>query len=359
MKKLLFVYGGKSVEHDISIITSLQVMKIAEKNYDIIPVYVDRNGAWWTGKNLQKSSIYADFHRKVKRKRRVFACFGQGCFLIGKRLVSPDVAIVCSHGINGEDGSVSAILEQVGIPYSCSSILSSAITMDKAVTKIILKNEGILNPEFVTLKRGESFVKVLENIEFPVIVKPANLGSSVGIGVAKTEIELREKAEVAFNFDDKILVEKFLTGSREFNCACFKYKDKLFTSKVFEVSKGDFFTFEEKYLKESEKNKIEIDEELKSKIIKLTKKTYSSLDCFGIVRVDFLFKDDTLYVNEVNNIPGALSCYMFEEKFDEILDLLVDESIRRFENKKRISYSFNSDALKVFEKEQDAIVVKK
>ena len=361
MEKLVFIYGGKSVEHDISIITALQTMKIAQKNYEVLPIYIDKEGKWWSAKNLSEVRIYCDFDKKAKKKKQVLPVFGQKCFMFGKKRVEPACVFVCCHGLNGEDGSVSAILQLLNVPYSCCSILSSALSMDKEMTKLLLKEREIQSPDFYTLKRAEYNKEDFSScgLDFPVIVKPANLGSSVGIGVANNESELKEAIEIALNFDDKVLIEKFLSNSREFNCACFCYNGKLFVSKVAEVQKGNYFTFDEKYIRNDNKSQVKLDDKIESEVKELTKKTYIALECFGIVRVDFLYKDETLYVNEVNSIPGALSCYLFDMKFDEILDLIVEESKKRNEEKQNINYSFKSDALKIFESEEKFCSFKK
>lgn len=349
MKKITIIFGGKSVEHDISIITGLQIINIAKKNYEIFPIYVDGEGRWWTAKNLDDVKIYSDFSKKAIKKRKVHLSLGEGCFMVNKKKVQVLSSIICLHGVNGEDGQISALLEAAKIPYSCSGVLSSSVTMDKSLTKIVLDYNNIKNTKFVTINKGEMIN--LEGFEFPVIIKPANLGSSVGISVAKNIDELKVGLEVAFKFDHKVLIEQYLKDCEEFNCACLEYNGKYFVSNVLAVSKGEIFSFDEKYIKNGSYNEIKISSDLKKDIEDLTKLTYKTLQCFGVVRVDFLYKDEILYVNEVNNIPGALACYLFNERFDEILDLIIDESIRREEKKKEIEYSFKSDALKIFENE--------
>ena len=356
MEKIAIIFGGKSVEHDISIITGLQMMKIAKKNYDILPIYIDSEGVWWTAKNMDDVRIYHNFKKDAKRKKSVLVEFGKRAFIINKKRQEVVMALVCLHGLNGEDGFISAVLEGAGICYSCSNILSSVITMDKEITKIVLSHHGIKNTNFVSIKRGEKLN--VQGLKFPLIVKPANLGSSIGISVAKDEEELKKDMEIALNFDNKVLIEEYLESAEEFNCACFKYNQKYFVSNVIQVEKGDIFSFDEKYLNSNESKNLEIDFDLRERIKELTAKVYEKLECFGVVRVDFLYKDDQLYVNEVNNIPGALACYIFSEKFDEILDLIIDESIKRERQKQKIKYSYDSSALKVFEEMGNQILKK-
>lgn len=363
MEKVGIIFGGRSVEHDISIITGLQIFKIAKKNYDIFPIYIDGNGVWWTAKNLSDVSIYSDFNKRAKAKKRVSISLGDGNIYVGLKKIKLITMIVCMHGVNGEDGSIAAVLEQAKINYTSSSILSSAVTMDKSFTKMILNFYGIKNPDFTVVKREEmknlNIEKILNELGLPLIVKPANLGSSVGISVCHSSEDLNTALEIAFNFDDKIVVEKYLNGSEEYNCACFKYKNKCYLSNVINVEKNEIFSFEEKYIKEKDEFKKEIDEGLKAKIKDLTETVYRIFDCFGVVRVDYLILGHEIFVNEINSIPGALSCYMFNEKFDEILDLIIKESEFRWQNRERIKYSFKSDALKVFENEEKLTRFKK
>lgn len=357
MKTIFIIYGGKSVEHDISIITALQVYKTAVKNYDCKLVYIDGKGKWWMGKNLSNPSIYADFDKKCKKKKSVKPIFGEGFLLIGRKKVKPYCVILCNHGLNGEDGSLASVMNLLNVPYVSSSILSSAVTMDKVTTKMVLSFNKINSTDFCYVKKGDDLHSL--NLDFPVIVKPANLGSSVGISVCRNLQDFFSAVEIAFEFDDKVLIEKYLENAREFNCACFKYKDKLITSNVIEVKKGEIFSFEEKYLKEPLSDEKSIDNGPIEKVLTLTRKVYEIFDCFGIVRIDFLYSNGELYVNELNSIPGALSSYMFNEKFDEILDLLIEEGVRRFNDLNDKNYSFKSNALKLFERLSDKYIAKK
>jgi len=345
------IFGGKSVEHDISIITALQTMNILKKNYKLFPIYVDRENRWWTGKNLEQISIYKNFHKLAKHKQKVYGVFGDGIYVKNKKM-DISCVFVCMHGCFGEDGTISAVLEELNLPYTCSDVLSSSITMDKVATKDILTYNKIPNLEYYCLEKSKE-----NNMDFPVIVKPAKLGSSVGIGVAKNQKEFAEKVGFAFEFDDKVLIEKYLGNAREFNCACFRFRDKLYLSKCSEVVKNEIFTFDDKYLNDT-KQSNEIEVNLVKEIEKLTKKVYETLGCFGIVRVDFLYKDK-LYVNEVNNIPGALAVYLFNERADEIFDLIIEESVRRFDKKQKRNYLFESDVLNIFEKSNCDIMCKK
>ena len=188
---------------------------------------------------------------------------------------------------------------------------------------------------------------IKKNIKFPCIIKPANLGSSVGIDICECEAQLEEKIEQAFNYDSIILVEKYLTNAREFSCAVVKINDVALPSKVNEVNKSKIYTFEEKYLKEREEGKSVIDKTLYDKLKKMAVKAYNALRCDGVVRIDFLYDKKTgkLYVNELNSIPGSLSFNMFDGTFEDLIDVLIEEGIEKANKEKEIEYLFNSKAI--------------
>ncbi len=358
-ENLMLIFGGKSVEHDISIITALQTMREI-KGYKILPVYVQRDGKWCTAENLDKVETFINFEKNVKKKREVTLNIGEQCLYfkkgkVFKKLSKIDVALMCLHGGEGEDGSIASLLSMCNIPYSSSSHSSSAICMDKIFTKDILTANKIDNVTYYSfskldyLSNEKSVLKEIKNLGYPVIIKPANLGSSVAIGVAKSEKELKEKIEVAIEFDERVLVEKFLKGCEEYNCACLTLDGKSFVSKVIRVDKGEIFSFEEKYIVESTKREKKIEKSIEKQIKTLTKQVYKVLNCSGVVRIDFLVTSENVYVNEVNTIPGSLSLHMFNgiSKM-EIIDALVKDAKDRSANKNAIISVFKSEALEIF-----------
>lgn len=365
MEKIAVIYGGKSVEHDISIITALQTMNILSKRYECVPIYIDGKGCWWSGKNLKNIGTYLDFEKRAKGKKQVFVDFNKSGFLIGKKFLKPGICFVCCHGLNGEDGTISGLLELLNIPYSCSGVLSSALSMDKITTKILLERFNIKNAKFCYFEEADylnnksSVLEQINEIGFPLIIKPANLGSSVGISVVRDKGQLEEGIEIGFNFDKKILVEEYLENAREFNCACFAYNGEFFPSNVVEVTKGEIFTFEEKYIQNEREKREEIERKIIEEVKELTKKVYKLSQCFGIVRIDYLYKDGKIYVNEINNIPGSLASGLYTDNYEEVLDLVIEESLEREKRKREIKYSFDSDVLKVFEKTVSSFKMKK
>ncbi len=359
MKNIAIFYGGKSVEHDISIITALQTMTNKINDYRFIPVYILPDGKMVSGDNLDEPSTYLNFERNVKNLREVFVQSGSGKILFFKKNKLKDekfidCALLCNHGHGGEDGSLQGLLELAEIPYTSCGVSSSANCMDKDLTKMRLSSNDILTPAYLHMSKFEFISKKDEiceiinaKIGFPCIIKPSSLGSSVGIEVCETEESLIEKIEQAFLYDDKIVVEKFLTGAREFCCAVIKNSNRLITSKVTEVDKGKFYSFEEKYLSDRKKVEKKISDKLENEIKKLATASYNALECFGVVRVDFLYDEerDTLYVNEINSIPGSLAFNLFDTSFSDLIVSLIEEGEKRFQEKNKIVYKFNSKAI--------------
>ena len=235
---------------------------------------------------------------------------------------------------------------------------SMALCMDKAFMKDIFKANGINSPHYVTFKeldykgnKAKLVKQIGSKVSYPLVVKPSNLGSSIGISVCKTEGELDNALMLAFEFDKKVVIERFVENLKEFNCACFCYKGNFYPSKVNEVTnKSEIYTFEDKYLSENAKNQ-EADKKLSKKIQTLTEKVYKLFDCKGVVRVDFLFdeKANELYVNEINSIPGSLAFYLYKDiAFKDILTSMIDESKFLHASNNTIK-SFDSDALKIFD----------
>ena len=357
-KSVLVIFGGKSVEHDISIITALQVLKNIDKSiYSPIPIYIERSGAFVTANNMEDVSIYKNFDKLAKKKRYLTFVSGEKCVAFQKngkysKSLSVDFALLCTHGRFGEDGALQGLLEISQIPFSSSNVLSSAVTMDKVFTKEILKSHNLPSLPYFEIKKEGEKIKNLP-LKFPIILKPANLGSSIGIKVCKNEKEFYENLDFCFKFDNKILAEKYLENFEEYNCACVHINDEIKTSNVIKVEKKEgVYTFEDKYILENNKKVSKIDKGLNLKIKSLTEKIYKIFDSFGVIRVDYIFDNEKkkLYVNEVNNIPGSLAFYLFKDlSFKELITCLVEEGCERKFKENYLS-AYDSEALDVFEK---------
>lgn len=357
-EKVLIVFGGKSVEHDISIITALQAMKNLPNEYEFLPVYIDKEGVWWIADNLQDVKIYKNFKKMAKNLRQVSVIAGENSVLVKKhnRYV-PYASILgvlnCCHGGIGENGSLQGLFNVSDVPQTSCGVLSSSICMDKTIMKYILIANDINTPDFFVLRKDTFQTdKMLKKVKFPVIVKPANLGSSIGISVCKNAMELDEALSLAFEFDKKVVVEKLVENLQEFNCAIFEYKNKLIVSDVNQVTnKGEIFSFDDKYLTTSSE-KHDVKNALAKKVREMTEKVYRLFDCDGVVRVDFLYDEiqKKLFVNEINTIPGSLGFYLFKDlPFKEIINTIIQEGIEQKEDEKKLVKTFSSDALTVFE----------
>ncbi|MBE7074102.1 MAG: D-alanine--D-alanine ligase [Clostridiales bacterium] len=356
MENIAVIFGGKSVEHDISIITALQVMKAFPKGYNMIPLYVRIDGIMVNGENLSDEKLYLNYAKNVKNERKVFFRVGspfvyfQGKGKI-KETIKIDGAVLCNHGNGGEDGSLQGLLELCNIPYTSPGVASSAVCMDKVLTKTVLLENDLPTPLCLYFKRceyeqmnNEIKQKIASELSFPCIVKPARCGSSVGISICEYPEKLDECIKGALLYDDKVIVEEFIENAREFFCAVVSVDGTLLTSKIDEASKDKFYTFEEKYLEQKKRKEVKVDKALTDKVKQMAKCAYKCLECAGVVRVDFLMsKDGQLYVNEVNTIPGSLAFNLFESKFSDLLHSLIINAQKR--NDRRIVYRFNSQAI--------------
>ena len=355
MEKLAVIFGGKSVERDISIITGLQVIRSIKDDFDVLPIFIDESGNWATCENSLDIKIYRDFFALAKKPKKVFVDFGKNQFKINACFKNisfkPDAVIVCMHGANGEDGAIAGVLQMAQMPYSCPNLMSCAICYDKDITKCILKNFNLPVVESLTYQSNEiDEESILKKIGFPLIVKPARLGSSVGVAVCKTKDELIEAVKVAKAYDNKIVFEKFLEDCREFNCAVLSNGEEYVCSNPFEVKSQKFYTFDQKYLTTKPLSNPVSSKSLSKKIKLLAEKVAKILDCEGVVRVDFLMQNDNLYVCEVNSIPGSLSGYLFGS-LKEVIFELIEIAKSRLKKQKNYIYSFSSKALDLFAQE--------
>ncbi len=395
--KLGVFFGGNSVEHEISVITMSQAMaSINEEKYEIVPIYITKNGVMYTGDDLLDIYQYRDMEVLLKRSYQVTIVNDGKSIkvvrypspLIGKKVLNTiDVAFPIVHGTNVEDGTMAGFFTMLGIPFVGPDIVSSAVGMDKILMKKILKESGIPVVKYKAfysmeyIKEEENVIKdIEENIDYPMIVKPGNLGSSVGIKKARNKAELQEAIEFAMEFSDRILVEKAVENLQEINCSVIGNIVDSETSVCEEPFFSDeILSYADKYMaggKSSKNGKLssgvkgnigaksagkgmavsnkklpaDISEEKRKEIEKLTKETFKALGCSGVSRVDFLIDKDEnkVYVNEINTIPGALSYYLWEasgKSFEKELDELVDIALKRHREKEKLTFSYDQNIL--------------
>ena len=374
--KVGVLFGGVSVEHEVSIISALQAIKNMDLNkYEIIPIYIDKKGVWHTGEILKDINIYKDMD-ELKR-------FTNECILVNKEnkfylqttglfkryKYEIDIIFPIVHGTNVEDGKLQGYLETINVPYVGSDVLASALGQDKVAQKAIYEvNKLPILPyiwfyDYEYNNDSEEYLKKINQLGYPVIVKPANLGSSIGIAVAKNEDELQKAIKEAINYDKKILVEKCLTDLKEVNISVLGNYQSIDTSLIEEVNNSHhILTFDDKYLNgnktkgmsgSSRKIPADISKKMQEEIVDIAKKAFLALGNSGVVRIDFLIDNETknVYINEINTCPGSLSFYLWEpsnKKYSELLDELIKIGIRNYQYKQKKINSFDSNILSNF-----------
>ncbi len=373
-------YGCRSVEHEVSIISAVQAMHaIDREKYDITPVYVTKEGEMYTGDALFTIEEYRDLPALLKKAQRVNFARENGKVmmkyeksgLFSKKDKEINVAFPIVHGTNCEDGTIQGYFEFLDLPYVGCDIISSAVGMDKAVFKDVLKNAGLPVLDCITIRSREYMAqrdqitdKITEEIGFPLIVKPVNLGSSVGITKVNSIETLDEAITLGFSFADKILIEHAVTAIREVNCSVLGDSDNCSASVCEEPFMNDeILSYEDKYMGNSKnggkskgmaslgrKIPADIDDEMTAYIRDLACKIFKAIGANGVVRIDFIIDTETnkVYANEINTIPGSLSFYLWEPTgvpYKELLSRMIDLAFRRQRNRENISYTINTNIL--------------
>ena len=376
--KVGIFFGGKSVEHEISIITANQAITSLNKDkYEIVPIYISKNGKMYTGNKLFDLKEYKDLDKLIKNCEEI-VCVNNGntanILRVNSKIFTNniintiDVAFPIMHGTNGEDGAIQGFLEILGIPYVGPDILASSIGMDKIMMRRILKEQDIPSLEYVAfysldyIKSEDKYIKEIENkIDYPVIVKAGNLGSSVGIKKANNEEELKDAIDFAMEFSDRIMIEKAITKLKEVNCSIIGDMINAIPSICEEpIGSDEILSYEDKYIggaktkssgsKGMASLQADISEDMNKKIQEIAVKTFKILGCSGVARIDFLvdLDDNNIYVNEINTIPGALSYYLWEatdKPFDKELDELIEIAFKRNRERQNRTYSYDQNIL--------------
>lgn len=378
--KLGVIFGGVSVEHEISIISAVQAMNaIDTEKYDIVPIYIAKDRTWYTGKMLMDIDVYKDFEDLKKyatkvtmyKKDNSFYLQSMGLF---KRIVEEvDVVFPIVHGANVEDGTIAGYLETVGVPYVGSRVLGAALGQDKVVMKQVFEACNLpivpytwfFDNEY--LNDADKIVKEVKKLGYPVIVKPATLGSSVGITVVKEEEALDDAIMDAITYDTKIVVEKMVDNLVEVNCSVLGDYEYQQTSVLEEVMSSDeFLTYKEKYLGGGKKTgaskgmastsrvvPARISDKLTEEVKEIAKGAFKALNLSGICRIDFLIdkKTNKVYINEPNTIPGSLAFYLWEpsgKKYSVLLDEAITLAIKDYKNRSKKTNSFDTNVLSNF-----------
>lgn len=381
-KRVAVIYGGRSVEHEVSVITALQVMAVLNRNkYEIVPIYITKGGAWYTDEMLFTGNPRSDvnFHDKLIKydySNTLIALppdSGIGGlispvvsgFLSRTKIISLDVVIPVIHGTNGEDGTLQGVLELANIPYVGSGVVGSAVGMDKIMTKAVIREHGLPVMDYIWFSRNEwecnsdqILDRVMKELNLPVFVKPANLGSSIGISRADTIEQLREAIEIAKVYDYRILVEHAIENVIEINCSVIGNNEPMPSVCEQPISWRELLSFEDKYLhnaktgmKGAEKRiPAPISEELTRKIQDMSVQAFHAMNCRGIARIDFLvsLEKDQVYLNEINTIPGSYSFHLWSAsgiKPSELMDRLIQFALDTHLEKQKTTFSYISGLL--------------
>ncbi len=369
-------FGGKSPEHDISIITGqLIISGLKGLGYPVVPVYIDKTGSWFAGEYLGDLKVFTthdisalkntdQYYLDLVQSRGKIVLKKKG--LVGKEL-HIDIAFPAFHGQNGEDGTVQGLFEFFGVPYVGCDTASSAIAMDKVTTKLIYQALGIPTVPFVHFlqtdwekNRKILLASIQKNVSYPAMVKPARLGSSIGMSKAKDLKELTDALELAFHFEEKVLVEKAVVKLKDITCAVIGNENPI-PSKLQESGyTKDFFSYEDKYLKGGgaqlgkAQHAIIIPAKLDAKTTKEIQDTavsiYKAVGCSGISRVDFLYDitDKRWFANEINTLPGTLYHHLWKAsgiELGDLLERLIGYAKARYEAKKNLTNTFESSVL--------------
>ena len=375
-----FLFGCRSVEHEVSIISAVQAMhSVNTEKYDIVPIYVTKDGSMLTSEKMLDIAFFRDMKTLteesspvtlLKSGNDVVMHYLDGGIFKKKKDVIINVAFPVVHGTNCEDGTIQGLLEFLGLPYVGCDILSSAVGMDKAVFKYVLKDAGLPVLDCITFYAKEYALDkdtVLEKIEkeigYPVIVKPINLGSSVGISKATDRTALLDAIDLAVSFADKVLVEHAVTAIREINCSVLGDADSCEASVCEEPFMNDeILSYEDKYLggksggaskgmaSLGRKLPADLPEDKSTEIRTLAKDIFKCIGASGVVRIDFIIDTDTgkVYANEINTIPGSLSFYLWEAtgiKYPELLDRLISLAFKRHRGRQNLTFTIDTNIL--------------
>ena len=382
--KIAVVFGSRSVEHEVSIVTAMQVFgNINREKYEVIPIYIDKVGRWFVDKKLEKLENFRNLKLtdiKVpeyvfeaspsvkalapKSAFKIFSAIGGSAF--GGKKISADIYFPLIHGTFGEDGTLQGLLEMADIAYTGSGVTGSAVGMDKIIQKAVFNDAGLPVVKYVWFLKSEwkdNKIDIIKNIEknlgYPVFVKPANLGSSVAINKAAGIKELEEAIEIASQFDRRLIVEEGKEDIIEINCSVLG-NSNLAVSVCEQPLKGEqMLSYEDKYMKGGKTKGIAglsrlvpapIGEELTEKIQEIAKTAFRAVDASGVARIDFLVdeKNNNIWINEINTLPGSLSFYLWEKSglsFGELIDRIIDLGFERRKERQGLMFSYDSDLI--------------
>ena len=373
-------FGGSSVEHEVAIISAVQAMNYIDRDrFNVVPVYITKDGEMYTGEKLFEMENFRDIPALLKNCEKIAITVKNGeCYLQGlnkglfakKSEIAIQIAFPIVHGTNCEDGSLQGLFETLRLPYIGCDVCSSAVGMDKAVFKNVIMAAGLPSLDCITFRarkwfeeKDEITKEIKEKVGYPLIVKPANLGSSVGITKVKSEEDLSDAVDLACSFAEKILVEKAISSLREINCSVLGDADECEASVCEEpFMNAEILSYEDKYMSNSKggskgmasvsrKCPADISEEKAEEIRNISKEVFKVLGCSGVSRIDYLMDtsdNDKVYVNEINTIPGSLAFYLWEAsglKYKDMINKLADIAYKRARNKNSTMFTIETNLL--------------
>ena len=368
-------FGGKATEHEVSVISALQAIENMDKEkYEIIPVYISKDEKFYTSDLLLDIENYKDLKGLLSKSTLIALekdyvnnrvnLIKSPIGFISKRLAYIELAFPILHGNKGENGAIQGFFEMYNLPYVGSNVLASSVGMDKDIAKIVAKEAGIPVIDFMAFNKyeyyqdtEETLTRLLSKLEFPMIIKPASGGSSIGIEIAKDSTSLRSRLEKVFSFDMKVIVENKLENIREVNCSVLGDISEAEASVIEEPSTIDeILSFTDKYMQDSTKGmssakrKIpaDIPEDMKKRVESYSVNIFRKYGCAGVVRIDYIIdaKTGTVYFNEINTIPGSLSFYLWKPKdvnYSKQLDRMIKIALKVHKRVGEFNYVFDNN----------------
>lgn len=376
MLKVGVIFGGRSVEHEVSVITGMQVIENMDKEKFLpIPIYITKEGKWLSSEAFKNFKTFKDGDFSSAKNVMLGCDYGDFNLYINPESKSMfdkkvydtlDLVFFALHGTNGEDGSCQGLVETVGLPYTGTNVLSSSVGMDKVIMKDVYRANGlpVVNYRYYYRSKWRSskeevMADIEKNLKYPLFIKPSNLGSSIGISKVKNKDNLEEALMIAFSYDKKVIVEESVENAREINCAVMGYEENVETSELEEpLDFKELLTFDDKYVSNKKapgtktmRNLLKKDEPLRDELESLATKAFTSIDAAGNARVDLLVSKDTgkIYINEINTIPGSVAFYLWEPKgysFKDLITKMLEIAQEVDTMRKETVYSYDAELFK-------------
>ncbi len=368
-KKIMVVYGGVSPEHEVAVITALQVMNaLRASGYYVMPVYINKSGNWFLGnEEYLKPDLYKDLGKVERLGKRVifsadidFGLLKKGWLGLFPNEIQPEVVFPVVHGKNGEDGTLQGLFELANIPYVGCGVTASGVKIDKFVAKKVAASLGIKVLEDVLVNKGEK--PDISDLKFPVFVKPISLGSSIGLTKVEKEADLFDALEIAFCYDNRVMIEEAVNKPNEVNVSIIGNDPYELSVTEQPVASGEALSFDDKYTGEAGKSRgmasakryipARVDQKIIKQIEENALKFFRCIGGRGIARVDFMVdKKGSVFFNEINTMPGSLAFYLWDKSgypFPKLVGRLVELAVEEWEKKRNLIHSFESNILSSF-----------